>query len=92
MIEWKFNEFIFEMSSKLWKKIDFKEAIAIVFEAELERFDSPECYFNTMRLELQEKRDFMVNLLKEVKMEPIIPQAGYFILADWTALGKVSSI
>ncbi|XP_055310075.1 kynurenine aminotransferase-like [Sitodiplosis mosellana] len=63
-----------------------QEAISIVFEDEFKRLESPECYFNTLRLELQAKRDFMINVLKEAKMEPIIPQGGYFILADWTAL------
>lgn len=70
-------------------QIIFKEAIAIVFEGEIKRLGSPECYFNILRLELQAKRDFMVNVLKEAGMKPIIPQGGYFVLADWTALGNI---
>ncbi|XP_031632689.1 kynurenine--oxoglutarate transaminase 3-like [Contarinia nasturtii] len=63
-----------------------QEAIATVFEVELKRLDSPECYFNVLRLELQVKRDFMINVLKKSGMQPIIPQGGYFIIADWSAL------
>ncbi|XP_055310122.1 kynurenine aminotransferase-like [Sitodiplosis mosellana] len=63
-----------------------QEALAIVLENELKRLDSADSYFNTLRLELQAKRDFMVNLLREVGMKPAVPQGGYFILADWSNL------
>lgn len=53
----------------------------------MKRLGSEDSYFNTLRLELQAKRDFMINLLTEVGMKPVIPQGGYFILADWSALG-----
>ena len=49
-------------------------------------------YFNTLRLELRGKRDFMVNLLREVGMKPAVPQGGYFILADWSNLGEKRSL
>lgn len=74
-------------------RIDFnlklQEALAIVLENELKRLDSTDSNFNTLRLELQGKRDFMINLLTEVGFKPVIPQGGYFILADWSNLGKV---
>ncbi|XP_031632679.1 kynurenine--oxoglutarate transaminase 3-like [Contarinia nasturtii] len=63
-----------------------QEAIAIAFEAELKRLDSPACYFNSLSVELTEKRDFMAKFLSEVGMKPIIPQGGYFMIADWSAL------
>lgn len=65
----------------------FQEAIAIAFEAELKRLDSPACYFNSLPVELKEKRDFMAKFLKEVGMKPILPEGGYFMIADWSALG-----
>lgn len=78
-----------------WKKnspnsFEFQEAIAIAFEAELKRLDSPQCYFNAISVELKEKRDFMSKFLSEVGMKPIIPQGGYFMIADWSALGELS--
>lgn len=65
----------------------FQEAIAIAFETELNRLNSSECYFNTLPAELRKKRDFMANFLKSVGVKVILPQAGYFVIADWTPLG-----
>lgn len=62
--------------------------MAVVLEIETKRLNSPECYFNTLAAELQEKRDLMINILIDVGMKPIIPQGGYFLVADWSALGK----
>ncbi|XP_055310048.1 kynurenine aminotransferase-like [Sitodiplosis mosellana] len=63
-----------------------QEAIAIAFESELKRLDSPQCYFNSLPVELEAKRDFMAKFLSDVGMKPIIPQGGYFMIADWSAL------
>lgn len=30
----------------------------------------------------------MAQFLKPVGMKPIMPQGGYFMVADWSALGK----
>lgn len=68
--------------------LKFQEAIAIAFESELKRLDSPQCYFNSLAVELEEKRDFMAKFLSDVGMKPIIPQGGYFMIADWSALGE----
>lgn len=65
-----------------------QEAVARSFELEIARFDSPDCYMKSLAVELQPKRDFMVRMLEEVGMKPTIPQGGYFIVADWTPLGK----
>lgn len=65
-----------------------QEAIAIAFEAELRRLSTPECYFNSISVELTAKRDYMVRFLKEAGMNPIVPEGGYFLLADWSSLGK----
>lgn len=64
-----------------------KEAIGIVLEIELKRLNSSDCYFKTLAVELQKKRDFLVNVLKEIGMKPIVPLGGYFLVADWSALG-----
>lgn len=59
-----------------------------MFETQLKCFDSPECYFKSLPAELKKKRDFMVQCLESVGMKPIIPQGGFFLVADWTPLGK----
>ncbi|XP_055696283.1 kynurenine aminotransferase isoform X1 [Lutzomyia longipalpis] len=63
-----------------------QEAIAIGFEKELARMDSPECYFYSIRGELVAKRDYMAQFLKEIGMNPTVPQGGYFMIADWSPL------
>lgn len=64
-----------------------QEAVAMAFETELTRLGQDECYFVSISKELQSKRDFMVKTLSEVGMKPIIPEGGYFIIADWSSLG-----
>ncbi|KAK6641672.1 hypothetical protein RUM44_013387 [Polyplax serrata] len=63
-----------------------QEALAIGFELEANRLDSPECYFNSLAVELEPKRDLVVNFLREVGMVPTVPDGGYFVIADWTPL------
>uniref|UniRef100_A0A1B6H6H8 Aminotransferase class I/classII large domain-containing protein n=1 Tax=Homalodisca liturata TaxID=320908 RepID=A0A1B6H6H8_9HEMI len=65
-----------------------QEAIAMGFELELTRLGQPECYFESLPRELEAKRDYMAKFLKDVGMEPTVPEGGYFMLADWTDLAK----
>lgn len=37
---------------------------------------------------VEKKRDEMAEVLREVGLEPIIPDAGYFMMADTTPLGE----
>lgn len=37
---------------------------------------------------LQQKRDLMANLLREVGFKPTIPEGGYFMMADTSDIGK----
>ncbi|XP_071097678.1 kynurenine aminotransferase-like isoform X1 [Haliotis cracherodii] len=59
-----------------------QEAVAIGFEKELSRLDSPDCYFRALPAELLPKRDMLAKTLKELGMTPIIPEGGYFIMTD----------
>ncbi|XP_063242912.1 kynurenine aminotransferase isoform X2 [Bacillus rossius redtenbacheri] len=63
-----------------------QEAVAQGFELELERLGRPESYFTSLAEELLSKRDFMASFLSDVGMVPTIPEGGYFMVADWTAL------
>lgn len=58
-------------------------------EIELAKFGKPDCYMESLADELRPKRDFMAKFLSDVGMVPTIPEAGYFMLADWSALGIV---
>ena len=59
------------------------------FEYELSRgLDSPDCYFNSISVELRPKRDRIVKLLIEAGLTPVIPEGGYFIMADISNIAK----
>jgi kynurenine---oxoglutarate transaminase / cysteine-S-conjugate beta-lyase / glutamine---phenylpyruvate transaminase len=63
-----------------------QEALAIAFELELSRIDSPESFFNSIKTELVEKRDYMAKILTETGFEVTLPEAGYFMIANWSKL------
>ncbi|KAJ8936809.1 hypothetical protein NQ314_012163 [Rhamnusium bicolor] len=63
-----------------------QEAAAIGFEKELKRLDDDESYFVSLARELESKRNFMANFLSDVGMKPIVPEGGYFMIADWSPL------
>ncbi|XP_026463423.1 kynurenine--oxoglutarate transaminase 3-like isoform X1 [Ctenocephalides felis] len=65
-----------------------QEALARGFETELARFDSDECFFKSLAVELEGKRDFVCKFLEDAGMKPVKPDGGYFIVADWSALGS----
>lgn len=65
-----------------------QEAIARAFETELARFGKPDCYLQSLARDLEPKKEMMIQLLNEVGMRPIVPQGGYFTVADWSPLGK----
>lgn len=54
------------------------------FEKETARLDSPECFFNSIGPDLQKKRDAIAKVLEDVGMNPVVPEGGYFIMADWS--------
>ncbi|UJR30164.1 hypothetical protein I4U23_017704 [Adineta vaga] len=63
-----------------------QEVVARCFEYELKRLNSPECYFNSIPSEFIDKRDKLVQALKECGMKPIVPDGGYFVLADFSQI------
>ena len=49
---------------------------------------TPDCYFTSLANdELLAKRDFMARFLSDCGMTPVVPEGGYFMVADWTSLG-----
>merc|ERR1719273_397115 len=63
-----------------------QEAVARAFELEIQRLESPDCYFRSISVDLQKKRDFIAKILKDAGMDPVIPEGGYFIMANWSQL------
>ena len=65
----------------------FKNAsfIQSPFFQELARIESSECYFKTIAVDLQERRDLIASILEDAGMTPVIPEGGYFIMADWSS-------
>jgi kynurenine---oxoglutarate transaminase / cysteine-S-conjugate beta-lyase / glutamine---phenylpyruvate transaminase len=65
-----------------------QEVIARCFELEISRLESPESYFKSLAEELKPKRDRLAKLLTEAGLIPVIPNGGYFMLADITKVAK----
>nr|KAF6378595.1 kynurenine aminotransferase 3 [Myotis myotis] len=63
-----------------------QEALAQAFWTDMKRMDDPECYFNSLPKELEVKRDRMAHLLESVGLKPVVPDGGYFIIADVSLL------
>ena len=63
-----------------------QEAVARGFEKEMARLDQEDCYFRSISVDLQRKRDYLAKVLTEVGMKPVIPEGGYFMMADWSQL------
>ncbi|XP_040263948.1 kynurenine--oxoglutarate transaminase 3 isoform X1 [Bufo bufo] len=64
-----------------------QEALAHSLLKDVKRMDKPECYFNELPRELEVKRDRMARLLQEAGLKPVIPEGGYFMIADVSVLG-----
>ena len=62
--------------------------MARCFERELARIDSPDCWLKVMNKTARQRRDLFVKQLQDVGLEPIIPEGGFFILVDWSKLGR----
>ncbi|KAL1450893.1 hypothetical protein WDU94_003204 [Cyamophila willieti] len=67
-----------------------QEAVARSFETEINKMTSAgsqqECYFYSISDELRPKREILAEALTKAGMIPVIPDGGYFMLADWTQL------
>ena len=65
-----------------------QEVIARCFELEISRLEKPECYFKSISEELKPKRDRLAKLLVDAGLKPVIPEGGYFMLADISKIAK----
>lgn len=60
----------------------FQEVIGRCFDLENSRVDSEQSYFTSIKSELRPKRDRLAKMLTDAGLTPIIPEGGYFMLAD----------
>ncbi|CAJ1070188.1 kynurenine--oxoglutarate transaminase 3-like [Xyrichtys novacula] len=67
-----------------------QEAVAQGFEREYEVFGTPESYFLQLPAMLYHKRNKLAACLQSVGLQPIVPEGGYFIIADISSI-KVDS-
>ena len=65
-----------------------QEAVARGFEKEMTRIGSEECYFRSISVDLQKKRADRAKVLTDVGRRPVIPEGGYFMMADWSELAE----
>uniref|UniRef100_A0A8B9JCP9 Kynurenine--oxoglutarate transaminase 3 n=1 Tax=Astyanax mexicanus TaxID=7994 RepID=A0A8B9JCP9_ASTMX len=64
------------------------EAVGQGLLRDYELMGKPECYFSSLAEELQSKRDRMATILTQAGMNPVVPEGGYFMLADVSALNQ----
>lgn len=65
-----------------------QEAVAQGLLRDYQLMGQPECYFSSLAEELEVKRDRMAAILRDAGMSPVIPEGGYFMIVDVTALNK----
>lgn len=63
-----------------------QEAVGQGLLRDYELMGQPDCYFSSLPLELESKRDRMAAMLAQTGMTPVVPEGGYFMIADVTAL------
>uniref|UniRef100_A0A8C2K0X7 Kynurenine--oxoglutarate transaminase 3 n=1 Tax=Cyprinus carpio TaxID=7962 RepID=A0A8C2K0X7_CYPCA len=65
-----------------------QEAVGQGLLRDFELMGKPNCYFTSLALELEGKRDRMAAMLRQTGMTPVVPEGGYFMIADVTALNQ----
>uniref|UniRef100_A0A4W4FQX2 Kynurenine--oxoglutarate transaminase 3 n=1 Tax=Electrophorus electricus TaxID=8005 RepID=A0A4W4FQX2_ELEEL len=65
-----------------------QEAVARGLLHDFELMEQPDCYFSSLAVELQGKRDRLACILQQAGMSPVVPEGGYFMIVDVTALNQ----
>ncbi|KHJ41447.1 kynurenine--oxoglutarate transaminase domain protein [Trichuris suis] len=73
---------------KTFSLTGWKAAVASCFENQLKLYPTLDCYFLEMPRILQPKRDLLAEILLEGAFEPVVPEGGYFMVADYTKLRR----
>ncbi|XP_051996596.1 kynurenine--oxoglutarate transaminase 3 [Xyrauchen texanus] len=65
-----------------------QEAVGQGLLRDCELMGQPDCYFSSLAIELEGKRDRMAAMLRQTGMTPVVPEGGYFMIVDVTALNQ----
>uniref|UniRef100_A0AAQ6I8Z7 Aminotransferase class I/classII large domain-containing protein n=1 Tax=Anabas testudineus TaxID=64144 RepID=A0AAQ6I8Z7_ANATE len=65
-----------------------QEAVAQGFEREYELFGTPESYFQQLPAMLHLKRKKLASCLEGVGLQPVMPEGGYFMIADISSVSN----
>ncbi|KAA0713071.1 Kynurenine--oxoglutarate transaminase 3 [Triplophysa tibetana] len=65
-----------------------QEAVGQGLLRDFELMGQPDCYFSSLASELEGKRDRMAAMLRQAGMTPVVPEGGYFMIVDVTALNQ----
>jgi len=63
-----------------------QEALGAALEKEIKRLGTANSFFLKMVTDLKSRRDMMAKALRDAGMIPIVPEGGYFMLANWKPL------
>lgn len=83
-------EYLIKGMGYVWQNVCYtsptpiQDACAKSFDIEMKHREkgSKDCYFTSLADELLPKRDEMAKLLTEIGLKPIVPEGGYFLVAD----------
>jgi len=62
-----------------------QEAVARGIEMQIDRLGTPQCYLTSLAEELLPKRNLLAQQLQSVGLKPVVPEGGYFMLADYSS-------
>ncbi|XP_076846520.1 kynurenine--oxoglutarate transaminase 3-like isoform X2 [Brachyhypopomus gauderio] len=65
-----------------------QEAVALGLLRDSELMGQSDCYFSSLAVELEVKRDRLACILQQAGMSPVLPEGGYFMVVDVTALNQ----
>jgi len=63
-----------------------QEALAAALELEIKKLGTKDSFFYKMATDLKDRRDLMTRACKEAGMIPVVPDGGYFLMANWRPL------
>lgn len=61
-----------------------QETVADLLEKEIPKLGTDESFFRIASKELEQKRDFCMEIFKRAGMKTILPEGGLFLTVDWT--------
>lgn len=63
-------------------------ALSVIFENEVKDFGLPQSFLAQNLVDVKRQREFIVQAFRDAGMLPIVPEAGYCMLAGWPEFQK----